>query len=278
MDIFQHLIAAIEQAASSGRIPWSGLLWLAFSLWAFVRFSPDKRRSAEAAERITEMQRAVYSEPHEYAPVRVEDFHWLDARHYDAMQCRLEAGGFRCLGDLENISLSAVFPKLRTAIRNFTGDDGVVTASVWQVKVRGWRRALAFLRLVKGDMRVAEFCTEFTDGTFLMTLNNLGLDSSSDVREVRRMRLPVATPVEELMEIHRQRVAAFVGDHAGVLPVPVRSERKLRESWARAHALKCAEMAGRHSVDMHRFAVAAADDPQLRGMARHLAQVRRGVS
>jgi hypothetical protein len=71
---------------------------------------------------------------------------------------------------LENISLSAVFPNLRTAMRNFTGDDGVVTASVWQVKLRGWLRVPAILRLVKGDMRVVEFWTEFSDGKFIATL------------------------------------------------------------------------------------------------------------
>lgn len=283
MDIFQHLIAAVERTVSSGRIPWSGLLWLGFSLWAFLRFSPD-RRSVKDADRITALQSAVYSRPHEYAPVRVEDFPWLDARHSDAMQCRLEAGGFRCLGDLENISLSAIFPNVRTAIRNFTGDGGIVTAGVWQVKLRGWWRALAFLRLVKGDILVAECCTEFSDGTFLVTLNNLGLDSISDVREVRRMRLPVETPVEELMEIHRQRVAVFLADHAHIPPVPMRSEREIRESWARAHALKCAEMARNNYVDLPQFAGVAADmplspdDPHLRGMAQHLARSQRGFS
>jgi hypothetical protein len=176
----------------------------------------------------------------------VEDFRWLDARYYDAGQRRLEAAGFRCLGDLENISLSAVFQNLRTAIRNFTGDDGVVAASVWQVKLRGWLRVPAFLRLVKGDMRVVEFCTEFSDGTFVATLNSLGLDSGSDVREIRRMRLPAGTHVEELINIHRQRVAAFREDYATVRPVPVRSERELREVWARMHALKCMEMARNH--------------------------------
>lgn len=231
MDFFHHFIATAGQVVSDGRIPWSGVLWLGFTLWALSRYSPDSRRSVRDAERITEMQRAVHSEPHEYAPVRVEDFRWLDARYYDAAQRRLEAAGFRCLGDLENISLSAVFPNLRTAIRNFTGDDGVVTASVWQVKLRGWLRVPTFLRLVKGDMRGVEFCTEFSDGTFVATLNNLGPDSGSDVREIRRMQLPAGTPVEELMDIHRQRVAAFRENHAQAVPVPVRSERELREAW-----------------------------------------------
>jgi hypothetical protein len=284
MEIVQHLIASVEQAVSSGRIPWSGLLWLGFTVWALFRFLPDQRRSLNDAERITAMQRAVYSGPHEYAPVRVEDFRWLDPLYYDAMQRQLEAAGFRCLGDLENISLSDVLPNMRTAIRNLTGDGGAVTASVWQVKLRGSQRARAFLRLLKGDMRVVEFGTEFSDGTFLTTLNNLGLDSSGDVREIRRMRLPNETPVEELVEIHRQRVAAFLADHAHVLPVPMRSEREIRGSWARAHALKCAEMARNRYVDLHQFAGVAADlpvspdDPRVRGMARHLAQMQRGVS
>ncbi len=246
MDIFQHLVAAVERTLSSGMIPWSGLLWLGFSLWALLHFSPIQR-SASEAERITGLQRSVYSEPHEFAPVRVEDFRWLDARHYSAMQRRLEAAGFRCMGDLENISLSAVFPNLRTASRNFTGDHGKVTASVWQVKPRGWLRVLALLRLVKGDMRVAEFATGLSDGTFIATLDNLGLDSSSDVRGIRRMRLPAGTPVGELLGIHRQRVAAFLADHPRLEPLAVRSERELRESWARAHALKCAEIQRSHA-------------------------------
>jgi hypothetical protein len=250
MDFLHYLIATAGQAVSDGRIPWPGVLWLGFTLWVWSRYSPESRRSGSDADEITEMQRAVHSEPHEFAPVRVEDFRWLDARYYDAAERRLEAAGFRCLGDLENISLSAAFPNLRTAIRNFTGDDGVVTAGVWQVKLRGWLRVPAFLRLVKGDMRVTEFCTEFSDGAFIATLDNLGLDSGSDVREIRRMRLPAGTPVGELVDIHRQRVAAFLEDHAHAVPVPVRSERELRESWARMHAMKCAEMARNHEVDL----------------------------
>ena len=106
--------------------------------------------------------------------------------------------------------------------------------------MRGWLRILSLFRLMKGDVRVVDLGTEFSDGTFLNTSGNLGLDSSSDVPGIELLRLPNATPVEELVASHRRRVAEILAQRAGVTPVLIRSGQTLRQSAAREHALKCA--------------------------------------
>lgn len=285
MDFLNELLAAVEHSAPPIRFTkFTALLGLWLLLWVLGRVLPKKGSGEDAARKITEEKRKLYSAPHEYAPVRVHDFRWLDARYYDETQRLLESIGFKCFGDVENLSLTAVFPNMRTAIRDLASGDGVVSASVWHFKVRGWLRVLALLRLLKDDLRVVDLGTEFSDGTFLATANNLGLDPSSDVPGIERIQLLYATPIEDALVGHRRRVAEILAQRPGVAPVLARTGRDVREAAARAHALKCGENARNNFVDLQQFAGAAAQTPLLaknqetRAMAQELARIRDGVS
>jgi hypothetical protein len=173
---------------------------------------------------------------------------------------------------------------MRTATRELAAADGVLTAAIWQVKVRGWRRLLALAGMVKGDVRVVDVATEFSDGTFVATANNRGLDFSSDVPGIERLRFANETPIEEMVASHRQRVAEYLAAHPETQPVRLRTARELRQSVTRAHELKCAEMARYRFVDLQQFAGVAIDcrlserDPQLRKTAQELARLQQGLN
>jgi hypothetical protein len=253
-------------------------------LWSLGRVASGQGGGRAGAKKITDMQKALYSGPHEYGPVRVHDFGWLDSAHYDAMQRRLEVAGFQSFGDVEDLTLSAVHPNMRTAMRDMASGDGVVAACIWQLKLRGWLRILALFGLVKGDMRVVDLATEFSDGSFLNTANNLGLDPSSDVPGIERMALPNSTPIEEAVSAHRRRVVEILAARPGVVPVLTRTPQEYRKSSDRAHALKCAEKVRNNFVDLQQFAGAVAtnpgrvNDPEVRAVAQELARVREGVN
>ena len=285
MDFVSDLFSAVERAASSFRFTKPNvLLGVGFLLWVLSRILSRKGGGEDAARRITEQKRAIYSVPHEYAPVRVHDFAWLDEHYYDEVQRHLESIGFRCFGDVENLSLSAVYPNMRTAIRDFASADGIVTGSIWQLKMRGWLRVLAFFRVLKGDMRVVDLDTEFSDGTFLATANNLGLDPSSEVPGIERIQLPNATPIGEAVALHRRRVAEILAQRPGVAPVLARTARCVRDAAARAHKLKCEENARNNFVDLPQFAGIASEkpvfakSPEVRAMGQELARIRDEVS
>ena len=285
MDFLSDVSAALQRAMFPGG-SWTILLLLggSFVMWFSGRFvsriaTPEKR-----AQKVTEQKRAIYSAPHEYAPVRVHDFRGLDTAYYDATQRWLESVGFRCFGDVENVSLSAVYPNMRTAVRDLASADGVVTASIWQIKMRGSLRVLSFFGLLKGDMRVVDFDTEFSDGTFLSTANNREFDSSSAIPGIERVQLPNSTPVEDVLVVHRRRLAELLTERPGVTPVFVRTAKDVRSAAARAHALKCAEHARSNFVDMEQFARLASEkavdakSADVRAMGQELARIRDDVS
>jgi len=247
-----HFVESLVAAAGGALFDWGGCwqftavgLWFAF--WA-------RGRAVAKAGRNRAAQMAALSGPHEFGPVRASDFHWLDLRHYSEMERRLAAMGFRNLGDVENLSLSAAFPWLRTAVRELTSGDGILTVAIWQVKVRGWRRMLSFVGFGKGDVRLVDIGTEFSDGVFVSTANTRGLAFSSEVPGIERLGFSDETPIEEMVAAHRKRVAVYLASHPGTLPMRVRTARELRQSVTRAHELKCAEMARTRTAELRQFA------------------------
>ena len=67
---------------------------------------------------------------------------------------------------------------------------------------------------------------------------------------IERIQIPAGTPVEEAALIHRRRVAEIVTQRPGIVPVPARTARAMRDSAARAHALRCAEFAKSAGVEL----------------------------
>ena len=254
MAFLSDLLAAFHRAMFSGG---SRVFSLLLVVWLAGRLLARRGSPGERARKVAQQKRALYSAPHEFAPVRARDFPWLDAAFYDATQRWLESVGFRCFGDLENVSLSAVSPEMRTAIRDLASGDGVVSASIWQVKMRGGRRVAAIFRLRKGDRRVVDFVTEFSDGTFLSTSNNREFASTSPVPGLERLPLPEASPIEDALVAHRRRVAEILTRRPGITALLVRTAKDLRSSAARAHALKCGEHARHPFLDLPQFAVLA---------------------
>ena len=281
MDFLSDLLAAVERSALSFRFNTIEAL---LAVWLLARLAARRGAADDAVQKTAGQRRAIFSAPHEFAPVRAHDFRWLDGDCYDQTQRLLESIGFQCFGDVENLSLSAVYPNMRTAIRDFASGDGVVSASIRQVKMRGWLRVLALLRMWKGDVRAVDFGTEFSDGTFLATANNRGLNPSGEVPGIEIIQLPNATPIEEAVVIHRRRVAEIITQRPGVVPVPARTARAVREAAARAHALKCGQDARNSGVDSEQFAGVAAEmpwlayEPETRAMARELGRIRGSVS
>ena len=170
-------------------------------------------------------------------------------------------------------------------MRDLASGEGVTSACVWHFKVRGWMRLLSAAGMLKGSVRVVDLMTEFSDGTFFCSANNLGLDPSSDVPGIERLQLPNETPVEEMLATHRRRVAAILAERAGVVPVLIRTAQELRQSCTRQHLLKCAENARNNYVDLQQFATLVAQKParvaecpEIIGTGRELARIREGVS
>lgn len=233
MDFVAHVLATADRPAfpesfgSFSLIPGAGLVL------RLLGGSSRARGAAGVAQGYDERRQALYSEPHEYGPVRVHDFRWLDEGYYDGVQHALEECGFRCFGDVENLSVSAVFPRMRCAIREFASDDAVIAAFAWQLRVHGWLAAW------NADVRVVELQTRFSDGTFLATTNHPGPEHGGAAERIEQIHVPPATDVRGQVSAHRCRVTALLEERPWIAPVPVRTHRDLRRSAERVHAMRC---------------------------------------
>jgi hypothetical protein len=221
----------------------------------------------EAARKLVDLQEALFDRPHEYRRADPAEFDRLDARYYDDTRAWLEAQGFEHLGDVENLTLSAAMPNLRTFLRVMAGDGGAVTAAVYQVRLdppvtdkpedeteaedEGADEASAEGAIVRSGagpdddddededdpeprrLDVLEFETELEGGTFLVTNALKDSDDTADVEGIDKARLPRETPRETLLAEHRRRLAA-----AGAARLLTTFD-EVMASQARLQELKC---------------------------------------
>jgi len=149
---------------------------------------------------------ALYGGRHRFVAVDAMRFDWLDLRFYDDAQARFQALGFRLLGDVENLDATEQLPNLRTFIRVMSGDEGRVSTGIYQLKVRGPQAVFQWLGIVPRRARIYDVCSELSDGSFVATSNTKDLDTTPWPDAIDAEQLPVKTPLESVLERHRERL------------------------------------------------------------------------
>src|ERR1051325_7305873 len=137
---------------------------------------------------------AVYGEPHELARVSPAAFPEADLEFYDRARVAFERRGYRWLADVEDLTLTRIYPQNRTFLRLFVDAGSMIRASVYHLHPRGI--VLSMLQLVQlypRHLRVIELVSE-VQGTFLVTSNTHGVDRLEPPPEARAERLPPGPP------------------------------------------------------------------------------------
>lgn len=166
-------------------------------------------------------------------------------KEYDAVQRRLEALGFRYLGDVEPISMP-VDPRMAkpAVMRMLVTDDGTVMAGFYQLVLR-WTPTGILARYLGGAGMMLDLITIFPDGTIVETSNAEPAKVWTDPPFLWREFVPRTAAVEEVADVHADRVMdKLIGD-PGVLPVSVHS---LLEVVAASDATERAKRAWRKSI------------------------------
>src|SRR5688572_15613368 len=71
---------------------------------------------------------AVYGEPHEMARVDAAAFPEADIDFYDSAKAELEKRGYKFLADVEDLTMSRIYPQNRTFLRLFIDGGGMIRA------------------------------------------------------------------------------------------------------------------------------------------------------
>ena len=212
------------------------VFFLMMGLWLVVAVALGMRRprgfgGAALRARLD----AVYGEPHELVRVTPAAFPEADLEFYDRVRGELEGKNYKWLADIEDLTMSRIYPQNRTFLRLFVDAGGMIRASAYHLHPRGV--VISLLQLVQlypRHLRVLELVTE-VQGTFVVTSNTHGVDRLEPPPEARVERLPLGTPVAEIVATHEGRIRELLRAHPERAPKSFESFEEVIASMARAH-------------------------------------------
>jgi hypothetical protein len=213
------------------------VFFLMMGLWLVVAFTLGMRRPRAGLGGAAMRARldAVYGEPHEFARIAAAAFPEADLGFYDGVRRDLEAKGYRWLADVEDLTLSRIYPENRTFQRLVVDAGGMIRVSIYHLHPRGVVVSmLQLVQLYPRNLRVVELATEI-QGTFLVTSNTHGIDRLEPPPEAKVERLALRTPIAEVVGKHEARVTAHLRAHPERTPVAFLSYEEVLASMARAH-------------------------------------------
>ncbi|HUS32166.1 MAG TPA: hypothetical protein VMZ53_26885 [Kofleriaceae bacterium] len=178
---------------------------------------------------------AVYGEPHELVQVSPGGFPEADIAFYDRVKSALEQKGYSTLGDVEDLTLSRIYPHNRTFLRLFVDAGRMIRASAYHLHPRGV--VISLLQLVQlwpRHLRVVELVSE-VGGKFLVTSNTHGVDRLEPPPEAKIERLPLETSFLEVVARHEARITAYLKEHPERAPTSFERLDDVLASIARAH-------------------------------------------
>jgi hypothetical protein len=215
--------------------------------------------SQEAAKKILADIEAAYKPTHEYVAVDEREFSHLDLKFYRETARWLEGNDFVQLEDKEDVTLARTPGNVlrRVMIRVLRLQDGTIMASLYHPKLRSWWLQVLLVVLGKRLGRIVDFESEFSDGSFVCTSNAMAAASIQLPPLIHVEYLPVRTPVAQVLARHRERVAAHLQQHPGVMTRRAMSADDVRRAQNRMNALKAAfrgEIGGVSLEELRRLA------------------------
>jgi hypothetical protein len=212
---------------------------------AFLLLLPGSRRSfdeerkrqvSKSAGKLREELEAVFGGEHEYARVDPAELPFLDLEFYDAAAEALEELGFKRVADIEDLTLSRANPNMRTFTRAMIADSGLIRATIFHLRPTGaWMWVLQMARVVPRHIKCVELTSEAPIGKFLVTTPTQGVRHLSTPDAFAIERHARGTPIEDLLERHRERLTRRITKDQNIIPVYVAGYDELIASFQRAN-------------------------------------------
>jgi hypothetical protein len=186
-------------------------------------------------QELMQMMQEIYGDLHTYQQVDCKTFRHLDQKFYQNTQKILETLGFRCIADIEDVTLSQTEPFRRLFIRVLLSNDGTTTGSCYHFAGSWLQRIFRWLGLLyKGDKQIA-LESELSDGSFLVTGNTLGM-GLAPVPSVNEQQFPYNTSIETLWTRHREKLLEY--SQQRIHPVKVNNYDEIEAAQHRLQMIK----------------------------------------
>ena len=204
----------------------------------------DRTQLGVSAQNLLDDAKATYSDRHVFERVSLNDFPHLDRQFYARATSTLESMGFRHVADLEDVTLTRVYPLTRTLIRSLLDGEGRVMAGLFDIPLPFWMKASQAIGLYPKGGQTLDLETELDDGTFLVTNNTKGLANTAEIPGMRRHKYPGPTPIADLVAAHNAELNRLM-ETEGLSPVPVKDFEALMEAQHRLQDIENRHHQGR---------------------------------
>lgn len=208
-----------------------------------------QRAAAEGGARVRAELDAAYAGEHEYSRVEPDAFPDADHEFYVDVARAFAAQGFRHVADIEDLTLSRVYPESRTFLRVFVDDARLIRAAAYHVRPRGALIAmLQLVRVVPRHLHIIELVSELPRSRFMSTSNTAGLVALEQPAEVRPERMPAEAPLADLVARHRARLTEAIRRDPGLAPVSLEAYDDLIASVQRSNLCAARHRAAQHGL------------------------------
>jgi len=177
------------------------VILLAVFLLAFVLVSAAWRRIwiVKAARNILRRSNNAFQANHIFCKVSAQDYPWLSSEFYEQAQRDAEAFGFTWLADIEDETLSQVYPHLRTFVRILLAPDFHSRFAIYEIVPGG-----PYGKPTRQPLQTRELISELSDGFCLITTTAPTAKILDAPPGVSRTHLPADSRMVDLLEAHRQ--------------------------------------------------------------------------
>jgi len=217
-------------------MPYVEVFFLMMGLWLVVAAALGMRRPRGlGGTALRARLDAVYGEPHELVKVDPASFPEADIDFYDRARRELEGKGYSFIADVEDLTLSRIYPHNRTFLRLCVDAGRMVRASIYHLHPRGVVVSmLQLVQLFPRHLRVIELVTEI-NGRYLVTSNTHGVDRLEPPPEAKVERMPLGTDLLAVVARHESRITEFLRENPERQPCSFETFDEILASIARAH-------------------------------------------
>lgn len=169
----------------------------------------------------------AYTPIHDYKVVDPQDFPHIDLNFYDIISVNLQLEGLSYLADIEDTTLTSVYPNLRTFFRCLLSEDGMISAAIYIINdING-----------PANVKKVDLVTEFSDGSFLSSTLGAQGTGMSYPPNVRAQFYGLDTPIEEFIKIHKNRLELLQRENTQAKPIAIKTLEDYIESSKRTDQL-----------------------------------------
>jgi len=188
-----------------------------------------RRRIAKAAQGIVRRVDSAFQANHVFRKVQAQDYPWLTERFYTQARQEAEAAGFAWLADIEDETLSATYPNLRTFVRILLGPDHRTRAAVYEIVPGGPQG-----KPTRAPVQTRELISEASDGATLTTTTAQTSNLLNPPPGTVRRHVSADTPLKAMLATHRQAIDDYLSAHPGVFLKEIRSFEQATAAWQKS--------------------------------------------